>query len=101
MKSHVTLHEGRTGGFDTQKRRRQCDHSGQDESDAVTWGTWVSQSVKCPTLAQIMISWFMSLSSVLTAQSLEPASDSVSLPLSLPLYPLRFLSLSLSKINNH
>ena len=45
-------------------------------------GTWVAQSVKHPTLAQVMISQFMSLSpasgSVLTAQSLEPSLDSVS-----------------------
>ena len=42
-----------------------------------------------PTLAQVMISRFLGLSpawgSVLTAQSLEPASDSVSLSVSLPL----------------
>ena len=41
------------------------------------------------TLAQVMISWFMGSSptsgSVLTAWSLEPASDSVSPSLSLPL----------------
>ena len=45
----------------------------------------MAQSVKCPTSAQVMISQFVSSSpesgSVLTAQSLEPASDSVS-PLS-------------------
>ena len=62
-------------------------------------GTWVAQSVKHRTSAQVLISQFMSLSlasdSVLTARSLEPASDpvtpslsafvclSVSLPLSL------------------
>ena len=60
---------------------------------------WVAQSVKCPTSAQVMISWFVGLSpasgSVLTAQSLEPASDSVSPSLSTP--PL--LILCLSKIN--
>ena len=43
---------------------------------------WVAQSVKRPTSAQVMISQFVSSSpasgSVLTAQSLEPASDSVS-----------------------
>ena len=43
---------------------------------------WVAQSVKCQTLAQVMISQFVSssptLGSVLTAQSLEPASDSLS-----------------------
>ena len=46
----------------------------------------MAQSVKCPTSAQVMISQFMSLSptlgSVLTAQSLEPASDTVSPSLS-------------------
>ena len=45
-------------------------------------GAWVAQWVKRPTLAQVMISWFVSSSpasgSVLTAQSLEPISDSVS-----------------------
>ena len=39
-------------------------------------GAWVAQSVKRPTLAQVMISRLVSLSptsgSVLTAQSLEP-----------------------------
>ena len=39
--------------------------------------TWVAQSAKRLTSAQVMISWFVSLSpewgSVLTAQSLEPA----------------------------
>ena len=48
----------------------------------------MAQSVECPTSAQIMISWFVSSSlasgSVLTAQSLESASDSVSPPLSAP-----------------
>ena len=51
-------------------------------------GAWVAQSVKCPTLAQVMISWSVSSSpvsgSVLIAQSLEPASDSVSPSLSVP-----------------
>ena len=41
----------------------------------------MAQSVKCPTSAQVMISQSVSLSpasgSVLTAQSLEPALDSV------------------------
>ena len=49
-------------------------------------GTWVAQSVKHPTLAQVMISWSVSSSPALgcvpTAQSLEPASDSVSPSLS-------------------
>ena len=52
-------------------------------------GTWVAQSVKHLTLAQVMNSEFMSsspaLGSMLTAQSLEPASDSVSPSLSLSL----------------
>ena len=59
---------------------------------------WVTQSVKCLTLAQVMISQFMSLSpvssSVLTAQSLEPASDSVSSFLSAPPPPMLCLSVS-------
>ena len=63
------------------------------------WGTWVAQPVKRLTLAQVMISRFMSLSpassSVLPAQSLEPASDSVSPSLSAP--PLLMLCLSLSQ----
>ena len=53
------------------------------------WGAWVAQSVKRLTSAQVMISRFVSPSpasgSVLTAQSLEPASDSVSPSLSLSL----------------
>ena len=62
-------------------------------------GTWVAQSVKRPTLAQVMISRFMgsspALGSVLTAQSLEPISDSVSPSLSdLPPF---MLCLSLSQ----
>ena len=60
----------------------------------------MAQLVKCLTLAQVMISWFMSLSrasgSVLTAQSLEPASDSVSLSLPLPHSCSVSVSLSLS-----
>ena len=57
----------------------------------------MAQSVKCPTSAQVMISWVMGLSpalvSVLTAQSLEPALASVSPSLS-ALFPL-ILCLSL------
>ena len=68
-------------------------------------GIWVAQLVKRPTSAQVMISQFVHSSpasgSVLTDKSLEPASDSVSPPLSLPL-PCSFsLSFSLSKINKH
>ena len=61
-------------------------------------GAWVAQSVKCLTLAQVIISWFVSLSpvlgSVLTAQSLEPALDSV--PSSLSAHPPLMLTSSLS-----
>ena len=70
-----------------------------------SWGTWVAQSVKRPTLAQVTTSRFVGSSpaagSVLTAQSLEPASDSVCVSLSLPPFPtcVLFLSVSLSKIN--
>ena len=56
----------------------------------------MAQSVKRWTSAQVMISRFMGLSpalgSVLTAQSLEPVSDSVSPSLSAP--PLHALSMS-------
>ena len=59
-------------------------------------GAWVAPSVKRPTSAQVMISGSVSSSpasgSVLTARSLEPASDSVSPHLSAP--PLLVLSLS-------
>ena len=63
-------------------------------------GTRVAQPVKCPTLAQAVISRLVdsspTLGSVLIPQSLEPASDSVSPPLSAP-SPLTHC-LSLSKI---
>ena len=68
-------------------------------------GIWVAQFVKRLTLAQVTISLFVSLSpasgsspmsgSVLMAQSLEPASDSVSPSLSAP--PLLTLCLSFSQ----
>ena len=62
----------------------------------------MAQSVEHPTLAQVMISQFVSSSPasgfVLTAQSLEPASNSVFPSLSAP-PQLILLSLSLSKIN--
>ena len=64
-------------------------------------GAWVAQSVKRPTSAQVMISRSVSLSpasgSVLTAQSLEPVSDSVS-PSLCP-SPVHALCLPVSKIN--
>ena len=53
-----------------------------------TWDAWVAQLVERLTLAQVVISQSVSLSpasgSVLTARSLEPASDSVSPSLSAP-----------------
>ena len=62
----------------------------------------MAQSVKRLTSAQVMISPSMSSSprsgSVLSVQSLEPASDSVSPSLSAP--SLLTLCLSLSKIKN-
>ena len=62
-------------------------------------GAWVAQSVGHLTSAQVMISQFLNSSSasgsVLTAQSLEPASDSVSPSLSLCPSPAHALSLSL------
>ena len=72
-------------------------------SKAFEGGAWVAQLVKHPTSAQVMISQFMSssptLGSVQTAQSLEPALDSVSPSLcSFPAHA-RSLSLSLSLRN--
>ena len=62
-------------------------------------GAWVAQSVELPTSAQVLISRSVSSSpasgSVLTAQSREPASDSVSPCLSDP--PPFMLCLSLSQ----
>ena len=64
-----------------------------------SWGPWVAQSVKRPTQAHVMILRFVgsgpASSSSLTALSLEPASDSVSPPLSAP--PILMLCLSLSQ----
>ena len=61
------------------------------------WGAWVAQSVRRPTSTQVMISWFVgsspTLGSELTAQNLEPASDSVS-PSLCP-FPAHALSLFL------
>ena len=72
---------------------------GRTIKNKLYWGAWVAQSVKQPTSAQVMISRSLSSSpasgSVLTAQSLEPVSDSVSPSLSAP--PLFMLCLSLSQ----
>ena len=65
----------------------------------------MAQSVKRPTLAQVTISQSVNSSpasgSGLTAQSLEPASDSVSPSLSGPPLLVLALSLSPSKINKY
>ena len=65
-------------------------------------GACVAQSIEHPTSAQVMISQLMSSSSatgsVLTAQSLEPASDSVSPSLSAPTHSH---SVSVSLKNKH
>ena len=66
------------------------------ENNTDPLGAWVAQLVKHPASAQIMISQLVSSSptsgSMLTAQSLEPALDSVSPCLSAPL----LLSVSVS-----
>ena len=63
-------------------------------------GAGVAQSVRCPTSAQVMISQFMGSSptsgSVLTAQSLEPDSESVSPSVSASSLLMLMLMLSLS-----
>ena len=65
----------------------------------------MAQSVTRQTSAQVMISRFVSSSptsgSGLTAQSLEPASDSVSPSLSAPPLLELVVSVSLSKTNKH
>ena len=64
----------------------------------------MARLIKHLTSAQIIVLQSMSSShtsgSVLTAQSLEPASDSVSLSVSAPFTLELCLPLSLSKINN-
>ena len=61
----------------------------------------MAQSGKHPATAQVMIAGFVGLSpvlgSLLAAQSLEPMSDSMSLPLSCSLSVSLSLSLSLSQ----
>ena len=74
----------------------------QDVKNNKYGGAWMAQSVKRLTSAQVMISQSVSLSptsgSVLTAQSLEPAADSVSPSLSFPSLACA-LSLSQKYIN--
>ena len=61
---------------------------GHHQDLAMSRGAWVAQLVKCLTLAQVTISESVSSSpvsgSVLIAQSLKSASDSVSPSLSAP-----------------
>ena len=68
-------------------------------------GAWVARLVKRSTLAQVMISQFVSSSlasgSVLTAQSLESALGPVSPSLSLCPSSTHAVCVSLSKINKH
>ena len=70
---------------------------------AKSWGAYMAQSVKQPTSAQVMISWFVSsspsLGSLLAAHSLEPDSDSVSPSLSLPLPCSHSVFFCLSEMN--
>ena len=65
----------------------------------------MAQWVKGPTSAQVMTSQFVSsssvLGSVLTAQNLDPALDSVSVSVSLSAPPLLTLSLSKHEHNTH
>ena len=65
----------------------------------MTRDIWMAQPVKCQTLAQVMTSsfvgWSPTLSSVLTPQSLEPASNSVSPSHSAPHLLVLYLPLSL------
>ena len=72
-------------------------HEGFSAKEETRWGAWVAQSVKHQTSAQITISRLVGLSpvpgSMLTAQSLEPALDSVCL--SLYFSPAHALFLSL------
>ena len=66
----------------------------------VPWGNWVAQSVKRPTLAQVLISWFVSSSPALdSAVSTEPTWDLLPPSLSVPFTVSLSLSLSKKKIN--
>ena len=87
------------GRADTEERRER--HPRQYLSGSLgriknSRGAWVAQSVRRPTSAQVMISWFVGSSpasgSVLTARSPGLSSDSVSLCPSLLIF---CLSLSL------
>ena len=77
--------------WDNTETTRLFDLRNLIKSKDILGGLSDSQSVKHLTLAQLMISWFVSLSptgvSVVTTQSLEPALDSVPPSLSAP-HPL-------------
>ena len=79
----------RSGALDVLLLFKRMVRSDGSLIDGEEWDTCVVQSVQRLTSAQVMISRPVSSSpvsgSVLTAQSLEPASDSVSLSLSLSL----------------
>ena len=92
---HVTIDLGivslsPTSGVQLTKKKKLIQRDDQR-------GAWVAQLVKHPTSAQVVISRFMGSSptsgSVLTAQSPEPVSDSVSPSLSAP--PLLMVCLCL------
>ena len=96
---NLTEDHGRGEGKKKGYRGRQPKHKRLLKTE--NRGAWVAQSVERLTSAQVMISQSVGSSpvsgSVLTAQSLEPASDSVSSSLSAPLP----LMICLSKINKH
>ena len=77
-----------------------CQHSlpsMRDVLEPTAQGSWVAQSAKYLTSAQVMIPWLASsspmLSSVLTAQILDPALQPVSSSFSAPLQLVLTLSL--------
>ena len=80
-------------------------YSTKQSKSILVRGAWVSPLVKRWTSGQVMISqivsWSPALGSVLTTQSLESASDSVSPSLSAPPPLTLRVCFSLSKINKH
>ena len=97
-------------GSDTTNVLHSCQPQG--DSKGTFWermagdrGAWVAQSAERPTSAQVVISrfagWSLTSGSVLMAQSLEPASDSVSPSLSLPLPCSCSVSLCLKNKQKH
>ena len=85
--------------------RRAAERQGNRGPEVGSMFGHLGGSVGHPASAQVMILRFVGLSpvlgSVLTVQSLEPVSDSLSPSLSLPLPCSHSVSLSLSKINKH